>query len=190
MSYRSENMERGSALAAVPVAVACEDGRGALAPGLLRRAEYVASRAAARRARAQIVGDGPAADVVLSLTHSQGRGAAVALPAVLGVRAGIDLEREGGLRAELARYFLTDAERRHVAEHARGLTELWTLKEAAWKALRLDDSVHFTALELRFDDAGEVDGLALHGVTMPARATLSRPWPGFVLAVVLVGAPA
>lgn len=170
MTYRND---------AKTVAVVCEEGSGPAA-------ERAASRSAAKRAAARVRGSGP---VQLSLTHRAGRGAAVAFRADLGVRAGIDLERENAVRPEFARYFLSPAERRAVG-NGRTLAELWAIKEAAWKALRLDDTVHFAALELELSDAGEVSALVLHGRRLSAQATLSRPWPGFVLAVVLVGAPA
>jgi 4'-phosphopantetheinyl transferase EntD len=190
MSYRDSTMERSYERARrwddVQLAVRCEVRcAGGSAPADVREAERAASHVAAERAVARL-GERRADDrVLLSRTHSHGRGAAVALRDGQGVSAGIDLEREGGVRERFARYFLTDAERKRAG--ARELAELWALKEAAWKALRLDDTVHFTALELVFDDGGEVVGLMLHGRERPARATISRPWPGFVLAVVLVG---
>ena len=190
MSYRDSTMVRGRERARrwddVQLAVRCEAGRGDVAsPAEIRRAERAASHVAAERAVARLGGGRAEDSVLLSRTHSHGRGAAVALRDGQGVSAGIDLEREGAVRERFARYFLTDAERKRAG--ARELAELWALKEAAWKALRLDDTVHFAALELRFDDGGEVVGLTLHGRARPARATVSRPWPGFVLAVVLVG---
>jgi phosphopantetheinyl transferase (holo-ACP synthase) len=122
------------------------------------------------------------ADVTLSLAHRHGRGAAVAAAGQTAV--GVDLERETAIPAEHERYFLTAAER--VARRRWTATALWALKEAAWKALRCADSVYFATLELCFDEGLVVRGVSLGGAMHPASATLTEPWPGFLLAVVRI----
>ncbi len=100
-------------------------------------------------------------------------------------RVGIDLERAGAVRPAQARYFLTRTERRLARR--LGLTALWTLKEAAWKALGAGDATPFTALELHADRSGRLEAVSLHGRRTRARALLARPWRGFVVAVVWLG---
>ena len=167
-----------------PTAAACltpaERRACAALPSDVRRRDWRAGRLAAKRAvRAARL---PAARLTLSIAHVAGRAAAVAVPAP--GRVGIDLERAGAVRAAQARYFLTRAERRLARR--LGLTVLWTLKEAAWKALRADDATPFAALELHADPRGGVEGVSLHGRRHRARALVARPWPGFVLAVIWV----
>lgn len=147
-------------------------------PGPARRADWRAGRLAAKRA-VQTAGL-PAVRLTLSISHVAGRGAAIAVPAP--ARVGIDLERAGAVRPAHARYFVTRVEQRLARR--LGLTALWTLKEAAWKALDLPNATPFGALELRADAHGRVVEVSLCGVGRPARAMLARPWPGFVLAVV------
>jgi phosphopantetheinyl transferase (holo-ACP synthase) len=86
-----------------------------------------------------------------------------------------------------AGYFLTPRER---VGRTLTLAELWALKEAAWKALALDGAVAFHELELHVDSGGRLCALTLQGRRMAASATLSAPWPGYVLATVVVEAPA
>jgi len=150
-------------------------------PGAARRADWRAGRLAAKRA-VEAAGL-PAAWLTLSIAHVAGRGAAIAVPAP--ARVGIDLERTGAVRPAHARYFVTRVERRLARR--LGLTALWTLKEAAWKALDLPNATPFGALELHADGRGRVVAVSLHGVRRKARATISRPWRGFVLAVVWIG---
>src|SRR5205809_884894 len=52
--------------------------------------------------------------------------------------------------------------------------------------LRCDDALPFTALELRGDALGRIRAVRLWGAVRPARATVLRPWPGYVLALVWV----
>jgi len=165
-----------------PLAAACltaaERRACAALPGAVRRRDWRAGRLAAKRAvRAARL---PAARLTVSISHVAGRAAAVAAPAPS--RVGIDLERAGAVRPAQARYFLTRAERRLARR--LGLTTLWTLKEAAWKALGADDATPFAALEVHADPHGGVEGVSLHGRRHRARALVARPWPGFVLAVV------
>lgn len=170
-----------------------------------RRRDWRASRLAAKRAAARELGvDDPrrielasrvaAAPTVgfrelfgsavptglsLSITHRQGHAAAAA--SALGMRIGVDLERAGAVQRSHARYYLTAAEQRALGQ--RDLAESWALKEACWKALGCGSALPFTAVELRFDASGAICGVSTRGVTIPARAIVSYPWPGFVLAV-------
>jgi 4'-phosphopantetheinyl transferase EntD len=186
-----------------PIAVALatvEDLPAARRSG--RNAERWASRIAARRAIRSIVGqhsqvvvrrrdgvpplvrvrtnDGAQRDVSLSLTHRDGRAAAVA--AWVGTHLGIDLERLHGIDPSHERFFLTKRER--SAGGGVPSAALWTLKEAAWKALRLDGSVAFHELELDIGDAFEVRGVRCRGKWRRMSATIACPWPGYVMAVV------
>jgi len=88
------------------------------------------------------------------------------------------------VQAAHAGYYLSVAEQQLARRYS--LTDLWTLKEAAWKALRCDDALPFTALELRGDALGRIRAVRLWGAVRPARATVLRPWPGYVLALVWV----
>jgi 4'-phosphopantetheinyl transferase EntD len=146
-----------------------------------RRADWRASRLAASAARAAasaIPGCRPSS----SLSHRDGRGAAAVDPA--GRPLGIDIERADAVAPGTERYFLSGGER-HALE-ALGASALWSLKEAAWKALLCDDYTPFHALRLVFDAEFRLVALELNGRTVPARAELSNPWPGYVLAVVVL----
>src|SRR5688500_16877856 len=83
----------------------------------------------------------------ISLSHADGH--AIAAAAEHPARIGVDLEREGQISAAHAHYFLSARERR--TQGARTLTELWALKESAWKALGCGDSTPFADLELISD---------------------------------------
>jgi 4'-phosphopantetheinyl transferase EntD len=167
-----------------PAATACltpaERRVCAALPSDARRRDWRAGRLAAKRAvRAAGL---PAARLTVSIAHVAGRAAAVA--ALAPGRVGIDLERAGSVRPAQARYFLTRAERRLARR--LGLTVLWTLKEAAWKALRADDATPFLALEVHAGPRGDIESVSLHDRRHGARALVARPWPGFVLAVLWV----
>jgi len=155
---------------------ASEQAACGLLPGEERRGDFRAGRLAARRAAARL-----SAPVHVSVTHRDGLAAAVAAPA--GVRPGVDLERVGAVAGAHARYFLTPRERRAGRFDP---TILWSLKEAAWKALRLKPGTPLTALELEFDPHGRLGALRLAGTPHRARATLVPSWPGYVLAIVAV----
>ena len=159
--------------------------------------DYRVSRLAARRAvRAALPGaleirierragrapgvTGGGQPLALSLSHCDGRAAAIAAPAP--ARIGIDLERQASIRPAHARYFLTLRER--DSRHSRSLAALWALKEAAWKALLLPDDTRFHDVELSFDEAGNVSAIHSRGETFAATATLAAPWPGYVLATI------
>lgn len=162
--------------------------------------DYLASRLAARRAvRAALpvaleirirrrTGTAPSVlgagrPLALSLTHCDGRAAAIAAPAP--ARIGIDLERDDAIAPEHARYFLTTRERAALGTHS--LAALWALKEAAWKALALPDATPFHDLELGIDEAGTVAAVRTTSQSFHASATLDTPWPGYVLATIQLG---
>jgi 4'-phosphopantetheinyl transferase EntD len=166
-------------------------------------AERRAARIAARRAIRRLAGEratieirhrtgGPplarvrdaasnALPLALAIAHRDGRTAAIAAPA--GTRVGIDVERLGGVAAGHERFFLTPRERERVGNDA---SPLWALKEAAWKALALDDGVGFHELELDFTAGGGVRGVALRGARFGAVAALAAPWPGYVMATIVL----
>ena len=120
------------------------------------------------------------ASMTVSLAHRDGRAAAVA--ARPGSRVGVDVERVGAIPVAHERYFLSPAERSSAG--TRGAAELWALKEAAWKALGCDESMPFSAIQLRFGGGGALRALSFQGVTVEARASVRRPWRGYVVAVV------
>lgn len=116
----------------------------------------------------------------VSIAHRDGHAAAAV--SRNGVRVGVDLERERAVGVDLEHFFLNPEEREFPADWDR--TKLWTLKEAAWKALSCDASVPFTSLVLRFDQEQALHALSFYGANVRAAATLTQPWPGYVLAVV------
>ena len=171
-----------------------------------RRRDWRAGRIAAKRAAARLAGagsperfellpvagraprvvvrqdDGTAspASLTISLAHRDGRAAAIAAPP--GARVGVDVERVGTIPVAHQRYFLTPGERSRAGR--RDPAELWALKEAAWKALACDTSLPFSALELRFGGSGALCAITIQGTSVAARATVRRPWRGYVVAVV------
>lgn len=168
-------------------------------------AEYRASRLAARRAVEAMVplarrveierregaaplvvaSGGPGEqELALSLTHRDGFAAAMVTTAP--ARIGIDLEREDAIAPDHARYFLMAREQDALGRHS--LSALWVLKEAAWKALSLNDDDAFHGLELHIDSLGELRAVSARGSRFAARATLATPWPGYVLATVRIEA--
>ena len=189
----------GTANCSIALATAAELTPGGPAEG---STDHRVSRLAARRAvRAALPGAleirierrtggapsvvGAARPLALSLTHCNGRGAAIAAPAP--ARVGIDLERDGAIAPDHARYFLTPRERSALGTHS--LAALWALKEAAWKALALPDDTCFHEVELGLDEAGSVEVVHSRGDTFGASATLVTPWPGYVLATMRLDAP-
>jgi phosphopantetheinyl transferase (holo-ACP synthase) len=110
-------------------------------------------------------------------------GHAVAVTAPPGARVGVDVERVGSVAHRYIRYFASDA------ECSRGPTDaasLWALKEAAWKALGLAQDLPFHSLEVEFDDARAVTGLRVDNIRFDAHASLLQPWPEHVVAVLVV----
>ena len=118
----------------------------------------------------------------ISLSHADGH--AIAAAAEHPARIGVDLEREGQISATHAHYFLSARERR--TQGPRTLTELWALKESAWKALGCGDSTAFGDLELISDAGGGLRAIRLGTMVFPAIAELRRPWTGWVAAVIVL----
>ena len=118
----------------------------------------------------------------ISLSHADGH--AIAAATAHPARIGVDLEREGQIAPEHARYFLSARERR--TQGTRNLTELWALKESAWKALGCGDSTPFADLELVMDAAGGLRAVRFGTMVFPAMAEIRRPWTGWVAAVIVL----
>jgi 4'-phosphopantetheinyl transferase EntD len=154
-----------------------------LLPHDARRRDWLAGRRAAKRAIATHADSG-AAPASVSISHCDGHG--LAAVADHPNRIGVDLEREGEIDLAHRRYFLAPAEWA-IADRV-GATVVWTLKEAAWKALALTDETPFSALRLAVDHQGELRGLWLHGDWIPATARTWRLSNDYVAAVVFVGA--
>jgi 4'-phosphopantetheinyl transferase EntD len=113
------------------------------------------------------------------LSHRDGRAAAIAAPA--GALVGVDIERLDAIDSSHRRLFLTESERRAAADTSPIV--LWTLKEAAWKALQLDGSVGFHELEVHLDHAGDVRGVGFREQWYSAVAAVVSPWDGYIMAV-------
>jgi 4'-phosphopantetheinyl transferase EntD len=124
-----------------------------------------------------------AVPISISISHCDGR--AVAVVADHPARVGVDLERAGQIEYEQLRYFLSSGEWR-VAERA-GATLVWTLKEAAWKALNLTDATPFSALRLAIDGSSELRGVWLYGDWIPVTARTWRVSADLIAAAVYVG---
>lgn len=118
----------------------------------------------------------------ISLSHADGHAIAAAAPHP--ARIGVDLERDGQIAPEHAHYFLSARERRE--QGTRTLSELWALKESAWKALGCDDATPFSALELVIDGGGCLRAVRLGAMVFPALAEIRHPWPGWVAAILLL----
>ena len=167
-------------------------------PSAARRRDYRVGRLAAKRAVAAVTGaaslhhvritrapDGAPsvasaarARVRVTIAHCDGRAAAAA--AGPGLRVGADLERTGAVAPHEARYFATPRE--IAGAHGAELSELWALKEAAWKLLGGGRATPFTAIELDLDP--NLRGIRTAGRYVAAEAVITHPWPGYVMAVV------
>jgi phosphopantetheinyl transferase len=114
----------------------------------------------------------------VSFSHREECGAVVVAPGPVGV----DLELRHSIPPRQLRYFAHASEQTSL----RGAdpTVLWVLKEAVWKALRLGNDVPFKALRLEFANCGRLVAVRLGRARYRARALLTYPWPGYVLAVV------
>jgi phosphopantetheinyl transferase len=114
----------------------------------------------------------------LAISHSRGRAVAAAAPR--GAHIGVDLERDGGVAAEHVRFFAGPAEQR------AGLppTTLWALKEAAWKAIGLDEATPFRSLRLELHAGGRLTAVRLDGIRIRATARIWAPWPGWTATLV------
>lgn len=100
----------------------------------------------------------------LTIAHRDGVGLAAVFDSSASV--GVDLERAGEISPSERRYFLSQRER----DTSVDATLVWTLKEAAWKALGISPSTPFAALQLVFTP----DGLGLSAVRHGAREYRAR----------------
>jgi 4'-phosphopantetheinyl transferase EntD len=125
-----------------------------------------------------------AVPISISISHCDGRG--VAVVADHPARVGVDLEYAGQIEHEHLRYFLSPAE--WLVAARVGATLVWTLKEAAWKALHLTDATPFSALRLAVDRASRLRGVWLYGDWIPAAARTWRVDDDLIAAAVYVGA--
>lgn len=173
-----------------------------------RRRDWLAGRQAAKEAVAAHCGvpptrvrlvrrEGTAPDVVLRDEHATSRampisisishcdGLGLAAVADRPGRVGVDLERAGQIEHEHLRYFLSPGEWL-VAQRA-GATLVWTLKEAAWKALALSDATPFSALRLAIDRTSDLRGVWLNGDWIPAAARTWRVSCDLIAAAVYIG---
>jgi 4'-phosphopantetheinyl transferase EntD len=125
------------------------------------------------------------APLVLSIAHSNG--VAIAAAASRSTRIGVDVERVGDIDADQHRYFLAPSEFAHAQR--LGVTLLWVLKEALWKALGLSQALAFTSVQLAFFHGTDtLAGAWVEGRWMRARARRVRlaTRPELIAAVVTV----
>lgn len=160
-----------------------------------RAAEQAAGRRAVQRAVRMLVGPQPRVMVAhpprrapsacvdkgervwISLTHRDGWAVAACSRAPIGV----DLERLTDIADTSGDYFLSESERREFA--GLPLVTLWSLKEAAWKALALTDDVPFRALTLRGSEQ-RLSGVEIDGHAIAATGSCWQPASGWVLSLV------
>lgn len=159
-----------------------------MTPGLDRYATSIATAiapddraagAVARHAAFAAAGIAPGAPMWVSVAHRHGRAVAAASG---DCPLGVDLEPCGAVPPGLERIYLAPDERALLDRH--DATVLWTLKEAAWKALALDPSTPFHALTLACDARGALT--AVHGPAgrRAASAAVWRPWRGWTAGLV------
>ena len=121
-------------------------------------------------------------DVVVSLSHRDGRAAAVASTRVTAI--GVDLERLSSIDPAHTRYFLRPDERRLLQRYSA--SELWALKESAWKALGLAGDIAFARLSLAMSSDLVIDGVVFDSRHEPANVIVTHPSPGWVLTVLWI----
>lgn len=135
------------------------------------------------RPRKTVRGVSPAAGSLPIRLPNGGAGSGDVVPPVQGRKVGVEIAPVEPMAADRARYFLTLAEQKlQVPER----NTIWTIKEAAWKALECEGPTPFTAMELRFDDYGSLREVSLEGRLFPAGALVLSPWPEYILAVVWI----
>lgn len=153
-----------------------------VAEGVLARAAAGAAAAAVDAAAPNRAAGAPGfrgERAILSLSHRDGVGAAVAARTAVG----IDLERTGAVPPQGERLFATEAERCAPGRPADGAV-LWALKEAAWKAFRCPRDLPFKELELELRPGAAVRAVRIAGERHPTRSALRRPWRGWIVALV------
>ena len=141
-----------------------------------------ADREAGRLARRKALALANAFDAPVSVSHTDGLGAAIA--SLNAVCVGIDLVRAGSVTHHEHRFFLTSSELQQRPPLT--LSHRWALKEAAWKALRCERSMPLKSIELVHGPSGSLTGVRKLGVLHAARSLILRPWPGYIAAVVVL----
>jgi 4'-phosphopantetheinyl transferase EntD len=119
--------------------------------------------------------------VAVGVTHRDGLAAAIAAPN--DTLIGIDIERLDAADPTHRRFYLTSNEQKISTGYPDAL--LWAFKEAAWKALHLDDSVAFHDLELELNNTG-VTSMTFRGTRYRAASAMSTPWAGYVMAALVL----
>lgn len=125
-------------------------------------------------------GRGRPVEEELSLAHREGRAVAVVAPS--GTRVGVGLERAGSVPLQMIQHNLTPLERSIATEVDP--TILWSLKQAAWKALGLGSTVPIGSIELRAGPSGQLLGVEAEGLLLPVHTRVGEPWPGFLSTMV------
>jgi phosphopantetheinyl transferase (holo-ACP synthase) len=153
------------------------------------RRDWLASRLAATRATTALLARSAArtcatSAMTLSISLSHSDGHAIAAATQHPARVGVDLERDGAVAPAEARYFLSAREQRQRGH--RSLTEMWALKESAWKALGCDDETAFSSLELILNNDGALYAVRLRSAVLAAVAELRRPWIGWTGTIVVL----
>ena len=118
----------------------------------------------------------------ISITHCDGHAVAAASRTA---RVGVDLERPRAFTRKYVRYFLTPRERALL--ETCDPTVLWTVKEAAWKAIGCGIETPLHALELCVDRMGQVRRIVLNKAAIPASVAVIYPTRSYVLALVTIG---
>ena len=165
-----------------------------------RKSEWLAGRLAAKKLLWDVRGlaphewsvgrDGVAPSIsgaslpgtVLSLSHSDGIGAATLSDAIAEGSAGIDIQRIRPVHRGLCARVFTWGERAQVATQfgsessADGLLLFWSLKEAAIKARRLPWTQSLQSIEVRLLDAGKGEILLPGELPMTAHYERLGEW--------------
>ncbi|HKW46380.1 MAG TPA: 4'-phosphopantetheinyl transferase superfamily protein [Gemmatimonadaceae bacterium] len=125
------------------------------------------------------------APLVLSIAHTHG--VAIAAATSCSTRIGVDIERAGDIDAHEYQYFLAPSELAYAQR--LGVTLLWVLKEALWKALGLSQALAFKSVQLAFfHDTDTLAGAWVEGKWICARARRVRlaTRPELIAAVVTI----
>jgi phosphopantetheinyl transferase len=137
------------------------------------------------RGRPQLrAADGPAdVGVDVSISHS---GACLAAAAVRGARIGIDLEPLAEIPSRTWRYFLTDPEQQACSGAPLRALWIWTIKEAAFKAVGGTRALHFKDVVVEGWDEGAPCVRMPHALGA-AQVTLIEHF-GYAMAIVVIRA--
>lgn len=119
-------------------------------------------------------------DAVVSASRRDGR--AVAVAASAGVRIGVGLERAGSLALPSIRSHLTTFEERLAGNLDPAI--VWSMKQAASKALGMGPSLSMGEIELCPGPSGKLVGVYVGDAFLPMHTRITEPWPGFVMTTV------